>query len=66
MNKNKIVEMFEKGYSIDYIIEQYYKELNRDLAPVSKKDNSYIVPKPHYTKKQCTKFVYKDLYDYSK
>ena len=49
MTRKDIVEMYKKGYSIDYIIKYYYTEKTKFDIPNHKFKNTFII-----TKKSCT------------
>lgn len=49
MTRKEIVEMYKKGYSIDYIINYFYKEKTKFDIPNHKFKNTFII-----TKKSCT------------
>ena len=49
MTNKDIVEMYKKGYSIDYIIKCFYREKTKFDIPNHKFKNTFII-----TKKSCT------------
>lgn len=56
-----ILGMYNKGYSIDYIVKQYYKFINKDSKPYYVNDH-LILPKKKYDKTYCRGVVYRTLY----
>ena len=41
MGKERIIEMYKKGFSIDYISRKYYKSINKNKKPI--KINGIII-----------------------
>jgi len=59
LTSKDVVEMYRKGYSIDYIIKEFYRYKIRNDIPNHKFKDTYIV-----TKKSVTiDDVKKDVYD---
>lgn len=58
-----IIDMYKKGYSIDYITKRYYKYKNKNKKPVSI-DGITLYPANIYTKTDCRLYVCKVIYDY--
>ena len=58
-----IIDMYKKGYSIDYITKRYHKYKNKNKKPVTI-DGITLYPANIYTKNDCRLYVSKVIYDY--
>lgn len=61
-----IVELYKKGYSIDSIIDTYYKYKTRNDGANKKIGNCILIKRKSITKDESKKRVYKEIYDYLK
>lgn len=61
-----IVELYKKGYSIDYIIESYYRYKTKYDLPNIQKNNLIILRKKSISKEDSKKKVYEEIYNYIK
>ena len=57
MNDQRIIKMYNQGFSVDYISKVYCKYKNRNLKPI-------IVPVKLYTKHDCILYVSRVIYSY--
>lgn len=57
MNSRDIVEMYKKGYSIDYIIKRFYDYKTKFDTPNHKFGNTYIITKKSISFSECEKIV---------
>ena len=57
MNRKEIIEMYKKGYSIDYIIKHYYIEKTKFDIPNHKFKNTFIITKKSTTLNNSKKEV---------
>lgn len=64
MGKNRIIEMYKKGFSIDYISRKYYKSINKNKKPI-KINGMIILPTKIYNLSYCRMFVSEVIYDYT-
>lgn len=66
MKLNEIIEMYEKGHSIDYITDEYYKYVNRNIEEkyFNKTKNQYVIPKKKITKEQARKNIIAIIYSH--
>ena len=55
--ENKIVELYKRGFSIDYIINYIYKLENRNSVSVSRINNKYIIDDSKYVSKDKIRSV---------
>ena len=63
MNDEKIIKLYNEGYSMKYISNIYYKYKSRKLKPI-KADGVVIVPVKLHTKSDCELYVYSLIYSY--
>lgn len=66
MSDLDIVELYKKGYSIDSIIDTYYKWKTRNDRPNEKIGNVIVIKRKTITKDESKKKVYQEIYDYLK
>lgn len=64
MPELNIVDMYKKGYSIQYIIDSYYRAKTKFDDPIIKKGDLFIIKKKSITKDECKKQVYKEIFEY--
>lgn len=57
MTNKDIVEMYKKGYSIDYIISAFYNYKTKNDIPNHKFRNTFIITKKSITKENARKDV---------
>lgn len=63
MDSKEIVSLYEKGYSIEYIINYYYKKKKRGTIRVINCPNGRkIIMNENITKESCRGEVYQILY----
>ncbi len=63
MDDNRIIELYNNGYSIDYISKSYYKFKNRNFKPIFI-DGIKLYPSKIYTKIECKNYVMQIIYSY--
>lgn len=63
MTSKDIVEMYKKGYSINYIIKEWYRYRIRNDIPNHKFKNTYIITKKSVSMKTVEKDVYDILFE---
>lgn len=63
MTSKDVVEMYKKGYSIDYIIKEFYRYKTRNDIPDHKFNNTYIITKKSVTIENVRKDVYELLFE---
>lgn len=64
MEKSKIIKMYNKGYSIKYIIDMYYKEYKKDrINLISYPNGRKIIITDSVTKEEIKKEVYNIIYN---
>ena len=61
-----IVELYKKGYSIDYIIKSYYKYKTKHDLPNIQRNNLIILRRKSISKEDSKKKVYEEIYNYIK
>lgn len=66
MNRLDVVKLYEQGYSIDYIINAYYRDKKKNSRDIcSYLDNKILIIKRDNVKKlDCRHDVETFLYDY--
>ena len=63
MNEELVLDLFEKGFSIDYIVDFLYKYTNKNFTNYVVRNGKVIFKSQNYTSKEIVKgFVYKILY----
>lgn len=63
MNDNDVINMYKRGFSINYISKRYYKFKNKNSKPV-KLDNTFYFPPKVYTMDYCRLYVSEVIYKY--
>ena len=63
MNDEKIIEMYKKGYSMNYISRVYYKYKNRNKKPIFV-DGVKLYPVNVYNMTDCKLYVSQLIYSY--
>lgn len=66
MDNNKIIDLYENGYSIDYIINKVYYDNKRENKVINLKMRKIILVDNNFTKTNAKEKVYKVVYDYVK
>ena len=66
MDNNKIIDLYENGYSIDYIINKVYYDSKRENKVINLKMRKIILIDNNFTKTNAKEKVYKVVYDYVK
>lgn len=61
-----VVDLYKKGYSIDYIIDCYYRYKTQHDKPNEKIGNMIIIKKKSITRKAAKEKVYNELFEYIK
>ena len=64
--KLDIVDLYKKGYSINSIIDIYYKWKTRHDEPNEKIGNLIVIKRKTITKEDSKREVYKEIYNYIK
>ncbi len=62
ITEEKIIELYKKGFSIDYITKLYYKNLNKGQKPVML-DGVMLFPAKTYKKDYCKTRVCEIIYN---
>lgn len=62
---NRIIDMYLKGYSIKYIVDNVYKYSNRNVPKNYSFNNSYIVHKKIYSRLDCDLYVSRVILNYN-
>lgn len=63
MNDEKIIKMYNDGYSIEYISKAYYKYKNRNRKPITF-NNVVLYPTKLLSKADCRLCVIEIIYKY--
>lgn len=66
MDKNRIIKLYEDGYSFKYIINQLYYERKRENKVINLEMKKIILITNDYTKKNAKEEVYKIIYEFVK
>lgn len=66
MDKNRIIKLYENGYSLEYIINQLYYEKKRENKVINLEMKKNILITNDYTKKNAKEEVYKIIYEFVK
>lgn len=66
MDKNRIIKLYEEGYSLEYIINQLYYERKRENKVINLEMKKIILITNDYTKKNAKEEVYKIIYEFVK
>lgn len=62
MDKQKILKMYDKGHSVDYIIGYMVIECNRETKQWDKLHHQWLIKKPKFTRQDISHLVYETLY----
>lgn len=60
-----IVDLYKKGYSVDFIINKYYSSKRVDNKIINTQMKKIIVVTNDFTKKNSREHVYKTLYNFA-
>lgn len=63
MNDNKIIELYDQGFSIKYISNVYFKYKNKNSKPIFI-NGVKCYPAKIYTKNHCFLYVNQIIYSY--
>lgn len=66
MDKNRIIKLYEDGYSLEYIINQLYYERKKENKIINLEMKKIILITNDYTKKNAKEEVYKIIYEFVK
>lgn len=66
MDKNRIIKLYENGYSLEYIINQLYYERKKENKIINLEMKKIILITNDYTKKNAKEEVYKIIYEFVK
>lgn len=66
MDKNRIIKLYENGYSLEYIVNQLYYERKRENKIINLEMKKIILITNDYTKKNAKEEVYKIIYEFVK
>lgn len=66
MDKNRIIKLYEEGYSLEYIINQLYYERKIENKVINLEMKKIILITNDYTKKNAKEEVYKIIYEFVK
>lgn len=66
MDRNRIIKLYEDGYSLEYIINQLYYERKRENKVINLEMKKIILITNDYTKKNAKEEVYKIIYEFVK
>lgn len=64
MENVQIIELYKKGYSIDYIINEYYKSQVESNKFINLQTRRIILIEKHVNKRDVRGEVYKIIYSY--
>ena len=66
MKRSDIIELYKKGFSVDFIINAYYRDKKKNSNDIcSYFDNKILIIKRNGVKKiDCRNYVENCLYDY--
>ena len=57
-----VVDLYNQGFSIDYIIKAYYRYKNKDCKRIEKRNDCIIIHNKLITKQEARNYVYEVLY----
>lgn len=60
-----VVDLYKKGYSIDYIVDRYYEYKNKDCVKDHYFNGTYIITKKKAVKSCCRNCVEEILLSYT-
>lgn len=63
MDDERILDMYKKGFTIDFITKRYYKYINRNSKPIVL-DGVRLFPAKIYTMEYCRLKVVEVIYNY--
>ena len=66
MDRDRIIKLYKKGYSLEYIINQLYYERKRENKVINLEIKKIILITNDYTKKNAKEEVYKIIYEFVK
>lgn len=66
MDRDRIIKLYKKGYSLEYIINQLYYERKRENKVINLEMKKIILITNDYTKKNAKEEVYKIIYEFVK
>lgn len=66
MDRDRIIKLYEEGYSLEYIINQLYYERKRENKVINLEMKKIILITNDYTKKNAKEEVYKIIYEFVK
>lgn len=66
MNRDRIIKLYEEGYSLEYIINQLYYERKRENKVINLEMKKIILITNDYTKRNAKEEVYKIIYEFVK
>ena len=61
MEDKQILDLYNKGVSIDYIVDLYYKNIHRKIKG-HYLNNEFILSRKEYNKSKCREIVYNIIY----
>lgn len=64
MENDTIIDMYKKGFSIDYIAHRYYRKVNKNNKPI-KINGVIITPVKIYNLSYCRMYVSEIIYNYT-
>lgn len=64
MENGQIIELYKKGYSIDYIINEYYKSQVKSNKLINLQTRRIILIEKYVNKSDVRGEVYKIIYSY--
>lgn len=65
MTRNEIIDLYDKGFSIDYIVNEYFKKENKNYSNYYENGN-YVINKSKITKNEARRNVEYILLPYIK
>lgn len=66
MDSSRVVELYKRGHSVDYIINEYYRSVNKNNRVTKLKSGRIIYIEDRIKKSKCREMVYKILYKLNK
>lgn len=65
MTEKQIIDFYDRGFSIDFITDLYYRDMQKNIKGHYLK-GEYIIDRSEYKKSRCKQLVYEILYNYNK
>lgn len=66
MNDKDVVKMYKKGYSIDFIVDRFYRDFKRETKVINARHKKIILIENDINKGKIRHSVYEILYKFNK